>query len=120
MIDFRRAHPVLSAEHFYTDAEIHWFGPQGGLPDWVDPGAKQFGCLVHEDAQYALFLMFNAGDVAVEFDLPPALPDTRWHLAVDTARDAPDDLFAAGEAAVLDNSQTYRLGARSSAILLAR
>jgi isoamylase len=120
MIDFRRAHPVLSAEHFYTDAEIHWFGPQGGLPDWVDPGAKQFGCLLHEDAQHALFLVFNAGDAAVEFGLPPALPDTHWHLAVDTARDAPDDLFAAGEAAALDNSQTYRLGARSSAILLAR
>ena len=45
MIAFRRAHPVLSEEHFYTDAEIQWFGPQGdaelgrperkaaGLPD---------------------------------------------------------------------------------------
>ncbi len=30
MIAFRRAHPILSKEQFYTDAEIHWFGPQGG------------------------------------------------------------------------------------------
>jgi len=27
MIAFRRAHPILSKEQFYTDAEIHWFGP---------------------------------------------------------------------------------------------
>ena len=30
MIAFRRAHPVLSKEQFYTDAEIQWFAPQGG------------------------------------------------------------------------------------------
>ena len=33
MIAFRRAHPILSKEQFYTDAEIQWFGPQGGLPN---------------------------------------------------------------------------------------
>jgi isoamylase len=32
LIAFRRAHDILSAEHFYTDAEIQWFGPQGGVP----------------------------------------------------------------------------------------
>ena len=40
MIAFRRAHPVLSKEQFYTDAEIRWFGPQGGLPNWADPKRK--------------------------------------------------------------------------------
>ena len=42
MIAFRRAHPVLSAEHFYTDAEIHWFGPHGGWPNWADPKANSW------------------------------------------------------------------------------
>ncbi len=37
MIAFRRDHPVLSKERFYTDAEIHWFAAHGGLPDWADP-----------------------------------------------------------------------------------
>ena len=49
MIAFRRAHPILSKEQFYTDAEIHWFGSQGGLPNWTDPKEKRFGCLIHED-----------------------------------------------------------------------
>jgi hypothetical protein len=43
-----------------------------------------------------------------------------WHLAVDTARTAPQDLFAAGEEPLLDDPQTYRLSPRSSVILLVR
>ncbi len=120
MIAFRRAHPVLSQEHFYTDAEIRWFGPQGGLPNWADPKEKQFACLIHEDERRALCLMFNAGADAVDFDLPPVLPGTRWHLAADTSHEAPQDLFAAGEEPLWEDLQTYHLSPRSSAILLAR
>jgi len=120
MIAFRRAHPILSKEQFYTDAEIHWFGPEGGLPNWADPKEKQFACLIHEDEQRALCLMFNAGTDAVVFSLPPVPPGARWHLAVDTAHEAPQDLFAAGEEPLLEDPQTYHLSPRSSAILLAR
>jgi glycogen operon protein len=120
MIAFRGAHPVLSKEQFYTDADIHWFGPQGGLPSWDNPKEKQFGCLIHEDEQRALCLMFNAGTDAVDFGLPPVLPGTRWHLAVDTSHETPQDLFAAGVETLLEDQQTYHLNARSSVILLAR
>jgi isoamylase len=120
MIAFRRAHPILSKEQFYTDAEIRWFGPQGGSPSWADPKEKRFACLIHEDEQRALCLMFNAGADAVDFDLPPVLPGARWHLAADTSREAPQDLFAAGEEPLWEGPQTYRLSPRSSAILLAR
>jgi glycogen operon protein len=118
MIAFRRAHPILNMEQFYTDAEIQWFAPQGGSPNWADPKAQQVACLVHEDEQRALCLMFNAGADAVDFGLPPALPRARWHLAVDTSREAPQDLFAAGEEPLWEDPQTYRLSPRSSAILL--
>jgi glycogen operon protein len=120
MIAFRRAHPILSREQFYTDAEIRWFGPQGGLPNWADPKGKPFACLIHEDEQHALCLMFNAGDDAVDFRLPPVLPGTRWRLSVDTSRETPHDLFAASEEPLWENPQIYHLGPRSSAILLAR
>ena len=120
MIAFRRAHPILSKEKFYTDAEIQWFGPQGGSPNWADPREKRFACLIDEDEQNALYLMFNAGADAVDFGLPPLLPGTRWYLAVDTSRQAPQDLFAAGEEPLWENPQTYCLNPRSSAILLAR
>jgi glycogen operon protein len=120
MIALRRAHPVLGKEQFYTDTDIHWFGPQGGLPNWADPKAKQFACLIYEDERRALCLMFNAGADAVDFGLPLIPPGARWHLAVDTSREAPEDLFAAGEEPLLEGSHTYRLSPRSSAMLLAR
>jgi len=120
MIAFRRAHPILSKEQFYTDAEMSWFGPQGGLPDWTDPQEKQFACLIHEDEPGALYLMFNAGVDAVDFGLPPLQPGTRWHVAVDTSREAPQDLFAAGEEPLWEDLQTYHLSPRSSVILLVR
>ena len=120
MIALRSAHPVLSKEQFYTDAEIHWFGPQGGLPDWADPKQKQFACLIHEDEQHALFLMFNAGDAAIDFSLPSIAPKARWYLAVDTSREAPGDMFAANEELLLEDSRIYHLPSRAGTILLAR
>ena len=119
MIAFRRAHPILSQEHFYNDADIHWFSPQGDLPHWSDPEGKQFACLIQEGGEGALFLMFNAGPHGAEFSLPPLPLGFLWHLAIDTSRSAPRDLSAAGEETLVDNS-TYQVGSRSSVILLAR
>jgi glycogen operon protein len=120
MIAFRDAHPVLSKEQFYTDAGIHWLGPQQGAPNWADPKCKALACLIPEDGQNMLFLMFNVATQEADFGLPPLPQGFRWHLAVDTSRLAPQDLFAAGEEALVDSSNTYNVEARSSAILVTR
>lgn len=120
MIAFRRAHPMLSLEHFYTDAEIHWFSPHGDLPHWADPKAKQLACLIHESEHQALYLMFNAGAEAAAFYLPPLPHDARWYLAVDTGHEAPSDMFGTGDEPLVDGVQAYHLPPRSSAILVAR
>ena len=120
MIAFRRAHPILSKERFYTEAEIQWFGPQGGPPNWADPKEKQLACLIHENGQDRLFLMFNAGAEETDYGLPPLALGYRWRLAIDTSRPVPQDLSAAGEETLLDNSTTYHVEACSTAILLAR
>ncbi len=120
LIALRRAHPVLCKEQFYTDAEIQWFGPRGDLPNWADPQARQLACLIHEDARRALYLMFNAGAAPVSFHLPAVAPGAAWHVAVDSSPDAPQDVFAPGEEPLWADPETYRLGARSSAILTAR
>jgi hypothetical protein len=85
------------------------------LPNWTEPKEKQFACLIHEDEQRTLCLMFNAGPDAVDFSLPPVLPVARWHLAVDTSREAPKDLFAAGEEPLWEDPHTYHVSPRSSA-----
>ena len=120
LIAFRLAHPILSDEQFYTNSEIQWFNPQGGLPKWTDPTEKHFAGLTHEDQQRALFLMFNAGMDAIDFHLPPPPPGSPWRLAVDTFVETPFDLLAPGEEPLLQYPQTYLLKPRSSAILLAR
>ena len=120
MIAFRRAHPVLSQEQFYTEAEIQWFGPDGALPNWWDPQAKQLACLVHEDGPNALYLMFNAGTEACAFRLPAAPGSVHWCLAVDTSREAPQDLFPPGQEPLLEPSLTYAVGPHTSVILVTR
>ncbi len=52
--------------------------------------------------------------------LPPLPVGCRWYVAVDTAHEAPQDLFAAGEELLWEDPQTYHLSPRSSVILLAR
>ena len=118
MIAFRKAHPVLSTERFYTDDEIHWYSPQGELPNWADPKAKQLACMIHEDAECTLYFMFNASDEVVDFRLPNILSKFQWYLTIDTSRESPQDLLDDGEAQLLDNQHTYHVNARTSVILL--
>jgi glycogen operon protein len=118
MIAFRRAHSALRREAFYTDAEIKWFAPNGAAPDWVDPQQRSFACLILGQAEPDLFLMFNADTRSVDFSIP-ALPESKvWRLAVDTSRPAPDDLFEPGKEPSMQGQISFRVEARSSAILL--
>ncbi len=123
MIAFRRAHPVLRREKFYTDADIKWFGPNGATPDWADQRQKSLACLILGQTMLGqtepdLFLLFNADTRSVDFSIP-ALPAGKiWRLAVDTSRTAPDDLFDRGKEPSLQGQIGFRLEPRSSAIFL--
>jgi glycogen operon protein len=118
MIAFRRAHPVLRREVFYTDADIKWFAPNGGIPDWADERQKSFACLILGQKEPGLFLMFNADTRSVDFAIP-ALPSNQiWRLAVDTSRSAPDDFYEPGKEPSLQDQIRFQVEPRSSAILL--
>jgi isoamylase len=118
MIAFRRAHPVLRKEVFYTAADIKWFAPDGGIPDWTDQRQKSFACLILGQTEPDLFLMFNADTRSVDFAIPTLQPIKIWRLAVDTSRSAPDDFYEPGKEPSLQGRITFRVEPRSSAILL--
>jgi isoamylase len=118
MIAFRRAHPVLRRENFYTDADIKWFAPNGDPPEWVDQRQKSFACLILGQTEPDLFLLFNADNRSVDFSLPASPAGKIWRLAVDTSRTAPDDLFDSGKEPSMQSQIGFRLEPRSSAILL--
>jgi glycogen operon protein len=120
MIAFRRAHPILSKEQFYAATELQWFNPLGGQPHWASPSEKQFACLIQEEEQCALCLLFNGGAAAIDFCLPPVADGAQWHLAVDTFADTPRDFFTTGEEPLLKFPHTFLVRSRSSVILLAR
>lgn len=118
MIGFRRAHPILRREVFYTDVDIKWFAPNGAIPDWADQRQKSFACLILGRTEPDLFLLFNADTRSIDFSIP-ALPAGKfWRLAVDTSRTAPDDFFDSGKEPSMQGQIGLRLEPRSSAILL--
>ena len=120
MIAFRRAHPVLRKAAFYSDADIQWFGPQGTAPAWADPGRKSFACLIFGQSEADLFLMFNADTAPSDFSIPAAPGIKTWRVAVDTSREAAGDLYEPGKEPSMEEPASFRVGPRSSAILLAR
>ena len=118
MIAFRRAHPVLRKEVFYTDADIKWFAPGGGSPDWDDARQKCFACLILGQTEPDLFLIFNADNSSVDIALP-ALPSNKiFRLAVDTSRSAPHDFHEPGNEPSMLGRTSFLVEPRSSAILL--
>jgi len=120
MIALRLAHPVLSKEQFYTDSEIHWRCHQGGLPNWASPEAKDLACIIYEDENDMLLLIFNASVNVVRYSLPPLRDGFGWHRLVDTSCETPKDLFAVGDELLCEDPLAYEVSPRSSAILLAR
>jgi isoamylase len=120
MIAFRLTHLVLTKEAFYTDDEIRWFNPDGTLPNWFDPEEKRLACLILGQDEPDLYLMFNAGTEAARFSLPIESHARHWHLAADTSRPSPQDLFGIGEEIALDDQTGYQVGPWSSVILITR
>ena len=120
MIAFRRAHPVLSKEQFYTDADIRWFDAELRLPNWTDREAKRLACLIHEGEGGALYLIFNATAEPAGFRVPPAPNGMQWYRAVDTGRESPEDFFSEGEESAFDATKPYAMTSRSSVVLLCR
>jgi isoamylase len=118
MMAIRRAHPVLTRERFYTDAEISWFNPSGEPPDWSDPHARQLACLIHGGVEDLLYLMFNASPEPAAFQIPAAPEGVQWRIAVDTCLEAPGGSSVAGPGPFFDVSRPYRMGPRSSALLI--
>ncbi|HVJ08375.1 MAG TPA: glycogen debranching protein GlgX [Acidisarcina sp.] len=119
MFAFRRTHPVLRREAFYTSQEIYWFHPSGENPNWFDSSQRCLACEILAEGGADLFLMFNAEGEAVSFVLPSRLSGS-WSLAVDTAQPTPSGFYSPEGEAALANSASYLVQPRSSVILVAR
>ncbi|HUK36045.1 MAG TPA: glycogen debranching protein GlgX [Vicinamibacterales bacterium] len=112
---FRRAHPVLRREAFYTDADIEWFDSHGRTPDWFAEDARRLACWIHGGKEPDLYLMFNADGAPASFVIP-VVTDGRWRLAIDTALQSTSTADNCDNERVVTGAE-YAVVARGSAVL---
>jgi isoamylase len=89
LIALRRAHPVLSAERFYSEAEIQWLGVDGGAPQWHGHDNRVSCVIVDKEKgpDARLCLLFNAALAPARFVIPPP-PAGGWRVVLDTSEEA--------------------------------
>jgi isoamylase len=120
LIAFRKEHPILSAERFYSDREVTWLGADYQPPRWQGP-ENRIGCIIagaeEQNGQLALALLFNAGSEPCRFVLPPQ-SGGHWQVAVDTSRSSPDDLPEPDSRPVMSHG-AIELESRSTMVLVA-
>jgi len=124
LIALRRRHASLTANRFYTGnivsgrgrADIAWHGMRLNQPNWGD-GARVLAFTIAgiEREEADLHVVLNMSDEAVQAEIP-VIAGRRWHLAVDTAGDAPDDVIARPDQRALPRL-VQRVSSRSAVVL---
>jgi glycogen operon protein len=85
LVAFRRATPALMRERFLTNADVTWFGADGGAVDWK---GGTFGYHLKPD----VVVLVNLTEAQVPFALPPL----RLRLVADTGARPPGDFIEGG------------------------
>jgi glycogen operon protein len=124
MIAFRKRHPALRENSFFTGEvnqrglpDISWHGTMLDRPGWDDSEARAFGFTLagfenDPDIHVMMNMYWEPLDMAV-----PMIPGRQWARAVDTSLASPSDIAEPGtEKAFSDPS--YRVNGRSIVILV--
>ncbi len=117
MIAFRKDHPSLHRSTFWRD-DIQWYGV-AHLPDLSYHSRTLAFCLHGATVgDNDLYVMINAWQEDLRFGIHEGLPG-HWQLAVDTAREPPDEIPAAEDRPTVA-SRFYDVRARSVVVLISR
>jgi len=133
MIRFRKGHPSLRRESFFTGTphagralpDITWHGHEAAMPDW-SPGSSEIGLLINGEyaelsggkADNDIYIIFNASRISRKFEIPDAPSGRRWRVAIDTSKNAPDDIHEAGAGPQL-TGRRYHVKRLSTVVLIA-
>jgi isoamylase len=132
IIAFRHAHPILRHRYHLSNqdwkgtgyADITWHGTQAWNADW-NGNVLAFmlnGQYVEEgdDVDDFIYVAMNMHWDALPFEVPMLPPAYRWHMAVNTSMDAPQDIAAPGEEPLLADQRHVLAGGRSVFVLVGR
>ncbi|NLU71934.1 glycogen-debranching protein [Streptomyces sp. HNM0575] len=138
LLEFRKAHPALRPADFYKSGDgngngmgqLDWFTPAGEAPDetyWNGTSNHALGWRLDGtelgDPADALYVAYNGSSDPVDFTLPSPGEGKEWHLVTDTAAgsEGPDQVAEPGtEPRAGGKGDSYELGARSTAVLIAK
>ncbi|NOQ65271.1 MAG: glycogen debranching protein GlgX [Methyloprofundus sp.] len=100
MIALRKRHRSLKRRRFLTGkkfserpiADISWHGIELDQPQWQDSDAQvlAFTLAAIEEDEKDLHVILNMSDNQYDMQLPK-IEEQRWHLAINTALDSPND-----------------------------
>jgi isoamylase len=97
-IAFRRRHPSLCRSRFWRD-DVRWHGV-GALPDLgYDSHSLAYCLLGASEGDDDLYVMANAWQEPLTFEVQEGAAGD-WRVAIDTGREAPDDIVDDGDGAV--------------------
>ncbi len=132
MIRFRKKHPVLRKENFFTGLaapgkahpDLTWHSSSIDEPDW-EPDSHAIAMLVN--GEYAempegvrdndLYIIFNASASGSNFSIPDPPSGRGWKVALDTSNAAPSDIFLTGEEPKVRGDQ-YFVHEHSTVVLI--
>jgi glycogen operon protein len=109
-----------SLNELLKGANTAWHGVRLNRPDWSDDSHSIALYVEIRRAKLLFYLILNAYWEPLDFELPPAASGSRgtWHRWIDTTFNTPEDIVEWGNALPV-SAETYRVGARSLAVLFA-
>jgi len=126
LIDFRKRHASLRRRTFFTGQgnerglkDVTWHGCKLNDPGWDNPNARALAfTLAGFDGEEDIHALLNTYWEPLDFDLPP-LDGRHWHVAVDTAENAPLDAAEPGKEKRVTNG-TFCAQGRSVVVLVSQ
>jgi isoamylase len=129
LINHRKRYQLLHRPRFFTGqvnkiglADIAWHGCQLNSPGWDDPNSRALaftlGSFADDVKFYGAHVMMNMYWGELEFELPP-VGELHWYRMLDTSLKSPQDIVEFGQE-VLVTDRTYRVQARSVAVLICK
>ncbi|GCE28617.1 glycogen debranching enzyme [Dictyobacter alpinus] len=112
MIAFRKAHPSIRRESFFTGStdrsgkkDIEWHGCRLFDPGWNDPNSRVLAFTIWSgEADTDLHIMLNMDFAELDFEIPHPGKARNWKKVIDTAQPAPSDIQSLEQAPLITDT----------------
>jgi isoamylase/glycogen operon protein len=91
LIQFRKQHPLLQQNKFFTDKEVDWHGAVPFQPNWGKDNHFIAFTLKDLITGRDLYIAFNADQNSTIIQFPKSRNGNQWHWVVNTANPSPLD-----------------------------